>query len=177
MNDATLAQRARLFIFERLVAQTVPPVVEELMNEFDLTRPQATELLRELADARHVALVGGTSRILMAFPFSAIATPFRVTANGRDYFANCAWDAVAFHSMLDASIAIDSFCHHCAEPIHIEMSDGRATLVEPSGAIVYLALKPTQWWEDIITTCSNTMVFFCFTRASRRIRPGRLRSA
>ena len=56
-----------------------PPVVEELMTEFGLTRAETTAVLRELADARHVALVSGTSRILMAFPFSAIATPFRVT--------------------------------------------------------------------------------------------------
>jgi hypothetical protein len=156
----TMDQRIRLSIFERFVRDATPPVLEELMGEFALDREEAAAALRRLADARHIALVGGTSRILMAFPFSAIATPFRVAANGRGYFANCAWDAVAFHSMLDAPITIDSFCHHCAMPIHIEMSGGRATLLEPSDAIVYLALKPTQWWENIITTCSNTMVFF-----------------
>ena len=160
VNEPTLSQRVRLHVFEQLVETGSPSVVEELMLEFGLSRAETTSVLKELADARHFALVGGTSRILMAFPFSAIATPFRVTANGRDYFPNCAWDAVAFHSMLDAPIAIDSFCHHCAEPVHIELSGGRATVVEPSDAIVYLALKPTQWWEDIITTCSNTMVFF-----------------
>ena len=60
----------------------------------------------------------------------------------------------------DEPVDIDSFCHHCAEPIRIELRGGRATRIEPSGTIVYLALRPTQWWEDIITTCSNTMVFF-----------------
>lgn len=130
------------------------------MTEYGLSRADAVAALKRLADARHVALVKGTARILMAFPFSAVATPFRVTANGREYFANCAWDAVAFHSMLDAPITIDSYCYHCATPIHIEMAGGRATVVQPAEAIVYLALRPTQWWEDIITTCSNTMVFF-----------------
>ncbi len=62
--------------------------------------------------------------------------------------------------MLSIEIAIDSFCHQCATPIRIEMRDGRAARVDPPEAIVYLALRPTQWWEDIITTCSNTMVFF-----------------
>ena len=158
--EPSVDKRVRLFIWERLVGDATPPVLEELMREFALSRSEAVDVLRRLADARHIALVQGTSRILMAFPFSAIATPFRVMANGRGYFANCAWDAVAFHEMLNADIAIDSFCHHCAQPIRIEMSGGRATLVEPVEAIVYLALRPTQWWEDIITTCSNTMVFF-----------------
>jgi hypothetical protein len=159
-SAASLAQQIRLFIFQHLASTGNPPVVEQLMTEFGLSRDETAGFLRELADARHIALVNGTSRILMAFPFSAIATPFRVTANGRSYFANCAWDAVAFHSMLDADIEIDSFCHHCGAPIGIEFHDGRATRVAPAETIVYLALRPTQWWEDIITTCSNTMVFF-----------------
>jgi hypothetical protein len=159
-TQPTLAQRVRLFIFEYFREHSVPPVVEQLMSDFELSRSETISLLRELTDAKHIALVKGTSRILMAFPFSAIATPFRVIAGGRTYFANCAWDAIAFHAMLGTDIAIDSYCHHCAQPISIEMSEGKATRVEPAEAIVYLALRPAQWWEDIITTCSNTMVFF-----------------
>lgn len=159
-TQPTLDQRVRLFIFEHFAEHASPPVVEQLMTWFELDRGAAGDVLHKLVDARHIALVKGTARILMGFPFSAIATPFRVLANGRTYFANCAWDAIAFHSMLGTEIAIDSFCHHCAAPIRIEMRDGRAARVDPPEAIVYLALRPTQWWEDIITTCSNTMVFF-----------------
>ena len=164
MSEPTLIQRIRLRIFEHFREHAVPPVVEQLMVEFSLGRDEAAGALRELDASRHIALVPGTARVLMAFPFSAIATPFRVTAEGRTYFANCAWDAVAFHAMLDeADVTIDSACHHCAEPIHIELRAGGATVVQPSGAIVYLALKPTQWWENIVTTCANTMVFFSST--------------
>jgi len=113
-----------------------------------------------LDTARHIALVKGTSRILMAFPFAAAATPCRVTTGGRTYFANCSWDAIAFHAMLGADVRVDSYCHHCAAPIEIEMSGGRAMRVSPAETLIYLALPPTRWWEDITTTCSNTMVFF-----------------
>jgi hypothetical protein len=160
MDEPTLDQRVRLSIFQRLAETGRPPVVEELMSDFGLPRADAVAVLGRLAEARHIALVSGTARILMAFPFSAIATPFNVTTQDQSYFANCAWDAVALHSTLGKDIRIDSFCHHCGEPITVEMRDGRATLVEPAEAIVYLALRPAQWWEDIITTCSNTMVFF-----------------
>jgi hypothetical protein len=161
-TEPTLAQRVRLHVYEHFAEHARPPVVEELMSRFGLPRDETVATLRELEQARHVALVKGTARILMAFPFSAIATPFRVAARGRDYFANCAWDAIAFHSMFGlADVRVDSFCHHCAAPILVEMRDGRAVTVQPADTIVYLALRPTQWWEDIITTCSNTMVFFC----------------
>jgi Alkylmercury lyase len=158
MSD--LAARIRKHIFDRFLETTTAPVVEELMTAFSVSRDAVIGVLHELEEARHIALLKGSARILMAFPFSAIATPFRVTVNGRRYFANCAWDAVAFHAMLGAEVRVDSFCHHCGVPIRVEMSGGRAALIEPAETLVYLALKPTEWWDDIVTTCSNTMVFF-----------------
>jgi Alkylmercury lyase len=160
MTDQMLQQRVRLFIFEHFLEHAAPPVVEQLMNAFALPRGDATEALTDLEAAHHVALVPGTARILMAFPFSAIATPFQTTVRGRTYFANCAWDAIAFHAMLGDEILVDSFCHHCAMPIQIEMRDGHATRVDPPETLVYFARPPTEWWEDITTTCGNTMVFF-----------------
>ena len=160
MTDGAVAAHVRKFVFDHFIEHATAPVVEQVMTEFSLSRDEATNMLRELDAARHIALVKGTARILMAFPFSAIATPFRVTVSGRRYFANCAWDAIAFHAMLGADVRVESFCRHCAAPIEVEMKDGRATLVKPSDTLVYLALPPTQWWADITTTCSNTMVFF-----------------
>lgn len=160
MNEDLLPQRVRKFIFDYFVEHAAPPIAEQVMTGFSLPRSDATQVLRTLEAARHIALVKGTARILMAFPFSAVATPFRVTIRDRKYFANCAWDAIAFHAMLGDDVRIDSYCHHCAAPIEIEMTHGRAAHVEPRDALVYLALRPTEWWEDIITTCSNTMVFF-----------------
>lgn len=161
MTEPTLAQRVRLRIYEHFLEHSVPPVVEQLMSELSISRDEVGAMLDELAAARNLALVRGTQRILMTFPFSAIATPFRVHAHGRDYFANCSWDAIAFHSMLgDDDVRIDSHCHHCAQPISLVLAGGRATRVEPSETIVYLALRPPDWWTDIINTCSNTMVFF-----------------
>jgi hypothetical protein len=155
-----LPQRVRLFIFEHFLEHAVPPVVEQVMSAFSMPRTAATDVLRDLEAGRHIALVKGTARILMAFPFSAIATPFRVTVRGRSYFANCAWDAVAFHAMLGDDVRVESFCHHCAMPIAIELQNGHATTVDPPESLVYFALPPSQWWDDIITTCGSTMVFF-----------------
>ena len=160
MSTETLAPRVRQFIFEHFLEHAAPPVVEQVMGTFSLSRDEATDVLRDLETARHIALVPGTARILMAFPFSAIATPFRATVRGRSYFANCAWDAIAFHAMLGDDTRVDSFCHHCGAPIQIELRDGRATRVDPNESLVYLALRPADWWGDIVTTCSNTMVFF-----------------
>lgn len=155
-----LVAQARKMVFDHFREHAVPPVLEDVMRQFELGREDAFAVLRALEDAHHLKLVPGTQRILMAFPFSAIATPFRVTANNQRYFANCAWDAVALHATLGEPIRIDSRCHHCATPIEILLADGRVSRSNVPDPRVYIALPASRWWADILLTCSNHMVFF-----------------
>lgn len=160
MSASTTSQELRLFVYRYFLEHAAPPVVEELMTKFELSRDEVVAMLRILVDRRDLALLRGTDRILMAWPLSAVATPFRVTVGEKRYFANCAWDAIAFHALLGEDVRIDSHCHHCGQQIVIEMSDGRAKRVEPEQTIVHLGARPTEWWEDIVAACSNKMVFF-----------------
>jgi hypothetical protein len=138
-------------------------VLEQIMRKFRLDRASAFKTLVDLQSARHIALLPGTQRILMAFPFSSIVTPFRVKVAGKDkeYFANCAWDAVAIHVALGKEQWISSYCHHCSEDIKIHLKDQtRVSAQSDSQPRVYLALPASKWWENILLTCSNNMVFF-----------------
>gem|GEM_PF-1066518 len=162
-THADLSRDVRKYVFDYFEEHTSTPVLEQIMLKFKLDRPTALQTLRDLESARHIALVPGTQRILMAWPFSSVATPFRVTiTNGRkEYFANCAWDAVAFHVMLRKEQRIDSYCHHCAEAITIHLKDQTRVSSRPSdNPLVYLSLPAAKWWENILLTCSNNMVFF-----------------
>ena len=155
-----LVSQVRKFVFDNLREHSVPPVLEAMMARFGLSRDDAFEVVRALEEAHHIKLVPGTQRILMAFPFSAIATPFRVTSGGRRYYANCAWDAVALHATLGAPVEIDSWCHHCAAQFQIALTDGHMSRASVPDPRVYLALPAARWWDDIVLTCSNHMVFF-----------------
>jgi len=133
------------------------------MRRFGLDRASAFKVLVDLQSARHIALLTGTQRILMAFPFSSVVTPFRVKVAGKDkeYFANCAWDAVAIHVALGKEQWISSYCHHCSEDIKIHLKDQRPISKQSDiQPLVYLALPASKWWENILLTCSNNMVFF-----------------
>jgi hypothetical protein len=72
---------------------TTAPVLEQIMRKLDMDRASAFRVLVDLQSARHIALLTVTQKILMAFPFSDIVTPFRVKVTGKEkeYFANCAW--------------------------------------------------------------------------------------
>ena len=133
------------------------------MRKFALDRASAFKVLADLQSARHIALPTGTQRILMTFPFSSIVTPFRVKVAGKDkeYFANCAWDAVAMHVALGKEQWISSYCHHCSEDIRIHLKDRRVISQQSDNrTLVYLPLPASKWWENIQLTCSNNMVFF-----------------
>ncbi|OLE70728.1 hypothetical protein AUF78_05290 [archaeon 13_1_20CM_2_51_12] len=158
-----LQKNVRKYIFEHFEEHATAPVLEQIMRKFGLDRASAFNALVDLQSARHIALLPGTQRILMAFPFSSIVTPFRVRLTGKDkeYFANCAWDAVAIHLALGKEQRISSYCHHCSEDIKIHLKDQKPVSPRSDGQpLVYLALPASKWWENILLTCSNNMVFF-----------------
>ena len=162
-TSENLQKNVRKYIFEHFEEHTTAPVLEQIMRKFALDRASAFNVLVDLQSARHIALLTGTQRILMAFPFSSIVTPFRVKVAGKDkeYFANCAWDAVAIHVALGKEQWISSYCHHCSEDIKIHLKDQRVISQQSDNhPVVYLALPASKWWEDILLTCSNNMVFF-----------------
>jgi hypothetical protein len=158
-----LQKNVRKYILEHFEEHTIAPVLEQIMREFGLDRASAFKVLVDLQSARHIALLTGTQRILMAFPFSSIVTPFSVKVAGkeREYFANCAWDAVAIHVALGKEQWISSYCHHCSEDIEIHLKDQKLVSQQSDDQpLVYLALHASKWWENIVLTCSNNMVFF-----------------
>jgi hypothetical protein len=157
-----LDRRVRKFVFDYLLENTTAPSVEEIAGARGIPVPEARAALERLDEAHHIKLLEGTARILMAFPFSAMSTPYRVTrADGRRYFANCAWDSVAFHVMLEEPIRVDSFCAQCGEPLSFRVKDGNGLEVDGALPIIQLRLPATEWWKDITRTCANTMVFLC----------------
>lgn len=159
MEDLT--KTIRKYIFDRLLETSLPPVIEEIMHEFKMRRNEAYQVLQTLQAGRHLAMLSGTQRILMVWPFSAIPSPFRVTlANGKTYFANCSWDSIAFHVMLQEPVKVNSLCHHCGEGLDIELRNQTVASLRPKGTAVYIGVPASKWWEDIVSTCSNNMSFF-----------------
>jgi Alkylmercury lyase len=162
VGDAAAGDReVRKFVFDHFLRHSSAPALEEIAGGLRLSPAEALRSLRRLEAAHDVKLLPGTSRILMAFPFSAISTPYRVTrSQGGSYFANCAWDAIAFHPMLDEPVWIDSFCQHCARPLRFGVEGGQGHSLDGPVPIVWFGVPAADWWRDIVLTCSNAMVFF-----------------
>ena len=88
-------------------------------------------------------------RIRMAPPFSGIATAFPVEANGKDYFANCVWDAYGIAAALHCDIVSRASDGHTGEPLTLEVKNGQPVL---KPYVAHFAVPAAHWWDNLIFT-------------------------
>jgi hypothetical protein len=133
----------RRLTYAKLVELGRPPLAAELGGE------DVVVGWRRLHDAHALVLNPATDQILMAHPFSAVPTPFRVNAGGRTWYANCAWDAFGICAALHSDGTIEASCADCGEPLSVHVRDE-----EPSDdSLLFHCLVPARhWWDDIVFT-------------------------
>ena len=69
------------------------PTAGEVGAETARRTPEVLDAWRRLHDAHAIVLDASDERLRMANPFSAVPTSYLITAAGRQWWANCAWDA------------------------------------------------------------------------------------
>lgn len=104
---------------------------------------------RRLHEAHALVLNGAGTQLVMANPFSAVPSPFRVEAAGRWWYANCAWDAFGVCAALQADGRIETSCPDCGEPIEVGVRDQRP---DDKSLLFHCLVPAEQWWEDIVFT-------------------------
>ncbi|HWY41373.1 MAG TPA: organomercurial lyase [Chthoniobacterales bacterium] len=92
---------------------------------------------------------GDPTRIRMAPPFSGIPTPFPVEANGKQYYANCVWDAYGIAAALHCDAFSRASDGRTGEPLTIEIRNGQPVL-QPY--VAHFAVPAAHWWDDLIFT-------------------------
>ncbi len=147
--DDTKLWEIRAFVYRYLAETTHPPSVEKTASHFSLTHEQAVSVYEALHQHHALFLKPGTSEVLMANPFSGVETPFRVYANGKTYFANCAWDSLGIPAALRADAEVEASCAQSGEPIQISVTDQQ---VRGSDALVHFLIPFRDWYDDLVFT-------------------------
>jgi len=119
--------------------------IAALLDVAERTVDDAWERLHD----EHAIVLDSAGRLLMANPFSAVPTPFRVTADGRRWNANCAWDAIGISAALQCDGEIETTCADCDEPIGLAIADATPS----DDSLLFHCLVPAnRWWNDIAFT-------------------------
>ena len=149
-GEEHLLWQARAFIFAQFAETALPPAVEDTARHFDINNmEEAGSLYRELHARHALFLEPGTLKIRMANPFSGVPTDFSVHANGKTYFANCAWDMLGIPAALHSDAVIEAVCAESRKAIPLEVRDGAVTAGE--GKIHFL-LPFARWYQDMAFT-------------------------
>jgi hypothetical protein len=149
-GDVELTNRVRVAVLERTIETGSVPTAPELSARLGLGETEVVEAYRALGEGHvYVLEPSDQTRLRMANPFSAVATDFVVTAGGRRYFGNCAWDALGIVSLLGGEGRVATSCPDCDEQLTLEVA-GRE-LVEAAG-IVHFSVPARHWWDDIVFT-------------------------
>ncbi len=142
MDPADLELRNRTYA--AFVALGRAPAAAELGDE-----QAVRQGWRRLHDAHAIVLNPATDELRMANPFSAVPTAYRVHADGRWWYANCAWDAFGVLAALDVDGRIEASCPDCGDPYAIEVRGQRPDRTE----LLFHCLVPAgRWWDDIVFT-------------------------
>lgn len=156
MTNDTLLWQTRAFVYNHFADTTHPPSVEDAAQHFNISTEEAGELYKELHNRHSFFLEPNTLTIRMANPFSGIPTDFKVHANGKTYYANCAWDMLGIPAALHCDAVIDAVCTESNEPVQLEIKNGNIALGAVfgggSGLLVHFPLPFARWYDDLVFT-------------------------
>jgi len=134
-------------VYDFVMREGLPPTIAETSSALSRSPNEVGDSFQRLADGHILVLQKGSGEILMPNPFSAVPTPFLVTAGGRSYYGNCIWDAMGIPAMLKQNAIIEASCGCCSTAMNLNVTNG--SLGQARG-IAHFAIPAAHWWDDIV---------------------------
>ena len=139
----------RIFAYDHLVANGLPPTLNEIAAHFGTTRDVARKELAGLKIGKTILVHPEPGEIWMAGPFSAATTDYGVVAGDRTWWANCAWDMLGIPLVLNEPVQVHTKCTDCGSPMMIDCSPSHPPTVD---AVVHFLVPARRWYDDIAFT-------------------------
>ena len=141
--------RIKLAIYHHFAATGRRPSAPELAGSLRMSPGEILDSFRRLQSLRVLVLDRDGESIRMAPPFSGVETQHIVDADGRSFYANCAWDAFGIPAAIRRPARVRSRCELSMEPLVLEIGPGGPP---PSDWLFHCAVPAAHWWDDIVFT-------------------------
>ncbi len=125
------------------------PSIEEVAGRVCSDVQSVRDAYQRLQSQRLLVLEADGQSIRMAPPFSGVPTQHMVEADGIQYFANCAWDALGVPAALHKPCTVHSRCEQSGEPFNLKVD---LQGPEPSDWLFHCLVPAAKWWDDIVFT-------------------------
>ena len=147
--DDTFDQTLRTAVYQHFAITGLSPTLDTMREVTGATSEQVMDGYRRLYAKRMLVPADDFAFIRMAPPFSGVPTQHRAAVNGKEYFANCAWDAFGVVSALGGTGDVVSRCEHTFEPLVLHLTgDGPSS----SEWRFHCVVPAVDWWNDIVFT-------------------------
>ncbi len=125
------------------------PSLETVVKRVGSDTRSVRAVYARLRAQRVLVLENDGESIRMAPPFSGVPTQHMVVVGDKQYFANCAWDALGIPAALRQSGEVNSRCEQSGAPFHLKVGlDGP----QPSSWLFHCLVPAAKWWDDIVFT-------------------------
>src|SRR5438034_1150017 len=108
--------QVKLAIYAHLAETTRVPTIQEVGARVEAGFGEVRQAFSRLYASRVLVLEGDGATLRMAPPWSGVPTQHRVRIADKEYFANCAWDALGIPAALHQPGEVFSRCEQTAEP-------------------------------------------------------------
>jgi hypothetical protein len=143
--DLNVRYQIYRFFAEQCAAPSPQQMVALLQAEAESVRVS----FHKLHQRHMIFLEPGADAIRMANPFSAIPTKFKVRSGDKQWWANCAWDALGIAAALKIDAHITAGYPDTHETVDLQVKHGA---VDGKNHVVYFPLPCRQWYDDLIFT-------------------------
>ena len=141
--------QVKLAIFRHFASTGFRPSLEDMSGLTGLDTESVLGAYSRLRALRVLVLEADGSSIRMAPPFSGVPTQHIVRSGGKQYYANCAWDALGVIAALHQPGEVHSQCAQSGEQLRLVVNlDGP----EPSDWLFHCLVPAAKWWENIVCT-------------------------
>lgn len=154
------SRNVRHLIYETFAAEGRAPSVAELARKTRSSGAVIQSALYELSAAHAVVLSPDGDAVRMAHPFTSAPMAFVVTPldghDDRRWWGGCAWDSFGISAALGLDVRIDTACPQCARPLSFQTGP---RIPPPAELAVRFPRPATQWWDDVVGTCTMIRMF------------------
>ena len=141
--------RAKLQVYRTVAGTGRIPSRAEVARALAVDEAEVAAAFARLRERRLLLLAPETGEIVIAPPFSAAPTPFRVVGGGLDWYAPCVWDSFGIPAALHRDARVSTSCGCCGDRIEYEVRGGPPP--ETTG-VAHFAVPAAQWWDDLVYT-------------------------
>lgn len=139
----------RQMVYASTVERARPPTATETATAMGRAIADVRAAYRRLHERHELVLQADGETIRMAHPFSGVPTSFAVTAGGRRYWANCAWDTLGIAAALRVDATIDAVHTDDGTAARLRVIDGQ---IDGDGQVIHFRQPWRHWYDDYTFT-------------------------